>query len=52
MTIKQNAPKGATHYLDYNQSISYYKRDGVHLYFWNRSYWAKTYRHTLNLKPL
>lgn len=50
--IREGAPIGANEYLEYKGAISYYKRDGVHLYFWNRSYWAKTYRYTLNLKPL
>lgn len=50
--ILDNAPDGANEYLNHKGVISYYKREGVHLYFWNVTYWAKTYRYTLNLKPL
>ena len=50
--IKTNAPEGATHYLIYNNHVSYYKSKGRKLYFWNSTYWAMTYRYDIDIKPL
>lgn len=54
MKIKENAPKGATHYEIEGRSIYYYKFNNINLYIWNKSKgwilkpieWAK------DIKPL